>query len=310
MGRRIVVAAELSEYAFSPELLLERMQALYDAMCVLDLAHDRMTQVKYPAADTAFLSERCMVYSDALSAVVRSAVCEGDQPLVLSFLQPDAIRTALSAPGDVSEMTFLSSQHRWKKITLVPLSFEDGQASQVLYLLHDCSFVRSQVEVLRRENTRLREVSERDPLTDLFNRNKLDAMIETEYRGLHSCGVLFFDVNSLKQVNDLQGHAAGDALLRQVADSIRSITSRHVQAYRYGGDEFIAVVGNHPISHMDMLVELCESRLSLLSRRSGIASSVTVGRSYAVAPFHVRELIRLADADMYEHKRAARLPPR
>ena len=122
--------------------------------------------------------------------------------------------------------------------------------------------------------------------------------------------MLFFDVNSLKQVNDRQGHAAGDALLRQVADSIRSITSRNVLAYRYGGDEFIAVVGNHPVSYMELLVELCESRMSLLSRRSGIVSSVAVGRSYAVAPFSVMELIRRADADMYARKRAARLPQR
>ena len=304
------MAVKTNEYTPSSELLLERMQALYDAMCVLDLTRDIMTQVKYPAANTAILSERCMVYSRALITFVRSAVCDEDQPLVQAFLQPEAIRMALSSPKDLAETVFLSRQHHWKKVTLIPLSFEGGQVSQVLFLLHDCSFVRSQVEVLRRENTRLREVSERDALTDLFNRNKLDAMIETEYRGLHSCGVLFFDVNSLKQVNDQQGHAAGDVLLRQVADSIRSITSRNVQAYRYGGDEFIAVVGNHPISYMEMLVELCESRLALLSRRSGMASSVTVGRSYAVAPFSVRNLIRLADADMYERKRAARLPLR
>ena len=302
------MAAEPSDFTPSSELLFERMQALYDAIYVLDLSRDRLIPVK--SADAAVPSERRMAYSSMLSSVVCSAVCDEDRPMVLSFLQPDAIRAALSSPESLSEMVFLSCRHHWKKITLLPLSFKGGQVSQALYLLHDCSFVRSQVEVLRRENTRLREVSERDALTDLFNRNKLDAMIETEYRGLHSCGVLFFDVNSLKQVNDQQGHAAGDVLLRQVADSIRSITSRNVQAYRYGGDEFIAVVGNHPISYMEMLVELCESRLALLSRRSGMASSVTVGRSYAVAPFSVRELIRLADADMYERKRAARLPLR
>lgn len=302
------MAAEPSDFTPSSELLFERMQALYDAIYVLDLSRDRLIPVK--SADAAVPSERRMAYSSVLSSVVCSAVCDEDRPMVLSFLQPDAIRAALSSPESLSEMAFLSCRHHWKKITLLPLSFEGGQVSQALYLLHDCSFVRSQVEVLRRENTHLREVCERDALTDLFNRSKLSAMIETEYCGLHSCGVLFFDVNSLKQVNDQQGHAAGDMLLRQVADSIRSITSRNVQAYRYGGDEFIAVVGNHPISYMEMLVELCESRLALLSRRSGMSSSVTVGRSYAVAPFSVRDLIRLADADMYERKRAARLPLR
>ena len=293
----------------APGLLLERMQTLYDAVCVIDLPRDTTVQVKAPAEGAAFSGQR-MAYSEALPASVRSVVCEEDGPMVLAFLQPEAIRAALPLPESRGEMAFFFFCRHWKKITLLPLSFEGGQVSQALCLVHDCSFVRSQVEVLRRENSRLREVSERDPLTDLFNRNKLDTMIETEYRGLHSCGVLFFDVNSLKQVNDRQGHAAGDALLRQVADSIRSITSRNVLAYRYGGDEFIAVVGNHPISYMELLVELCEYRMTLLGRRSGIASSVTVGRSYAVTPFSVMELIRRADADMYERKRAARLPLR
>lgn len=304
------MAAELSDCALTPGLLFERMQALYDEICVIDLPRDRMTQVKLPAGDAQASGMPCMAYSSALPAIVCSAVCDEDQPMVLAFFQPDAIRAALPAPQSVSEMAFLTRRQRWKKVTLLPLSFEGGLVSQVLCLLYDCSLLRSQVETLRRENIRLREASERDPLTDLFNRSKLDVMIETEYRSLHSCGVLFFDVNSLKQTNDHQGHAAGDALLRQVADSIRSITSRHVQAYRYGGDEFVAIIGNHPIAYMELMVELCESRLSLLSRRSGMASSVAIGRSYAVAPFHIRELIRLADADMYERKRASRLPHR
>lgn len=304
------MAAELSDLALAPGLLFERMQALYDVICVIDLPRDRMTQVKYPPVDAEAPYKRSMAYTGMLPLIVSTAVCDEDQPMVSTFLQPDAIRAALPAPQSLCEMAFLTCRRLWKKITLLPLSFEAGQLSQVLCLIDDCSLVHSQVETLRRENLRLREASERDPLTDLFNRGKLDAMIETEYRSLHSCGVLFFDVNSLKQTNDQQGHAAGDALLRQVADSIRSITSRHVQAYRYGGDEFVAIVGNHPVAYMELLVELCESRLSLLSRRSGMASSVAIGRSYAVAPFHIRELIRLADADMYTHKRATKFLPR
>ena len=65
------MAIKTNEYTPSSELLLERMQALYDAMCVLDLTRDIMTQVKYPAANTAILSERWMVYSRALITFVR-----------------------------------------------------------------------------------------------------------------------------------------------------------------------------------------------------------------------------------------------
>lgn len=294
----------------APELLLDRLQMLYDVISVIDFTRDIMIQIKDTEIGVPEFALPQVPYSKLLSVGVGATVCPEDQQKVLEFLKPDAIRKALTSPDGQCEMVFLSHQKQWKKINLLPLTFKDGKVEKVLYLHHDCSVVRSQNEVLRRENSRLLEVSERDKLTNLYNRNKLERMIETEYKGMHSCGVLFFDVNSLKQINDQYGHSAGDTLLRQVADSIRSITSRNVLAYRYGGDEFIAVVGNHPVSYMEMLIELCDSRLRHLSRHSGIPSSVTVGHAYAVAPFDVRDLIRQADEDMYEHKRADRQPLR
>lgn len=294
----------------APELLLDRMQLLYDVISMLDLSRDVMIQIKAIDIGVPEFQQPQVPYSSLLDIGVSATVCPEDQQKVIGFLRPESIRKALTSDDGQCEMVFRSHQKQWKKITLLPLSFKDGQVEKVLYLHHDCSVVRSENELLRRENSRLLEVSERDKLTDLYNRNKLERMIESEYKGLHSCGVLFFDVNSLKQINDQYGHSAGDTLLRQVADSIRSITSRNVLAYRYGGDEFIAVVGNHPVSYMEMLIELCDSRLRHLSRRSGIPSSVTVGHAYAVAPFDVRDLIRQADEDMYEHKRAAKRSPR
>ncbi len=63
------------------------------------------------------------------------------------------------------------------------------------------------------ERARLKDLSEHDGLTDLFNRVKFEAMMEKEYKSLSSCGVLFFDVNYLKETNDLMGHQSGDRLL-------------------------------------------------------------------------------------------------
>ena len=89
------MAAKLPEYAPTSELLLTRMQALYDVMSVIDLTHDILIQIKSPAEDAATFGEQHTARSSTLSTIVRASVCDEDQPLVLTFLQPDAIRAAL-----------------------------------------------------------------------------------------------------------------------------------------------------------------------------------------------------------------------
>lgn len=152
------------------------------------------------------------------------------------------------------------------------------------------------------ERAKLKDLSEHDGLTDLFNRVKYESMLETEYKALRSCGVLFFDVNYLKETNDTLGHDAGDALICLVADSIRSITSRRVHGYRYGGDEFVVVAPDASEKDLAHLTTMWSTRLRTLSADICFACSVAVGQSWSEAPLSVDTLIQLADQDMYRHK--------
>lgn len=147
-----------------------------------------------------------------------------------------------------------------------------------------------------------REMAEHDELTGLFNRTKLAHMCKGEYQTLKTCGVLFFDVNHLKTVNDTQGHSAGDSLLRLVADSIRSITNRRVHGYRYGGDEFIVVVCNGEESELLSLIGLCRSRMNLLAADRKMIATAAVGTAWSKAPFVLEALIQKADQAMYADK--------
>ncbi len=114
--------------------------------------------------------------------------------------------------------------------------------------------------------------------------------------------MLYFDLNMLKEVNDTLGHDAGDALLCQFAESIRSISSHHVHAYRYGGDEFIVIVCNSSESRLEQLLDMWRHRLDHLSKLSGMPCSVAVGKAFSKAPFEVEQLIQQADAAMYANK--------
>lgn len=284
--------------------LLARLMKMYDAVCLLDLERDTIFQLKYPATSVGPLSEREIPFRSSLPAVAEAIVCPDDRATVLGFLDPEHIRTAFHSIDDRLECTFLSLHDHWKQIILMPLDFDQGVTRRVIYLHIDRTPFHIQYERLSRESARLRHLCEHDELTYLFNRTKLAEMMDTEYRELSSCAVLFFDINFLKEVNDTHGHEAGDALLCQFAESIRSIANHDVHPYRYGGDEFIVIVCNAQESDLDVLLEMWRDRLNHLCRRSGLPCSVAVGRAYSEAPFTLDELILQADEAMYQNKRA------
>lgn len=285
-----------------PAEILDKIAGLYDAVCLLDLDRDTLFQLKYPASSVPSLREREIPFSTLLPSIVDALVSPNDQSNVREFLDPEHLRTAFKGINDRQEFAFLSRHDHWKKSVLLPLDYEDGVTHRVLYMHSDHSFSHERYMSIMRECGRLRQLSEHDRLTYLFNRTKLDEMQETEYRELTSCGVLYFDLNMLKEVNDTLGHEAGDALLCQFAESIRSISSHDVHAYRYGGDEFIVIVCNCKEERLDQLLDMWRHRLSHLVKLSGMPCSVAVGQAFSEAPFELEQLIQRADAAMYVNK--------
>ena len=279
--------------------IFDKLHIHYDAICLFCVSRDSILQLKFPIQDDNLLSSsRQLSWSMALPLVVKSHVCAEDQLMVFTFLQPHNLQAALPAADSAAEIAFRSQNDHWKKLVVHPLSFKNGKADEILYLLIDQT-----VELNRFDE--LKALSERDELTYLFNRTKLNQMIETEYADLTSCGVLFFDVNNLKPINDCQGHDAGDRLLQLVAESLRSVVNREVHAFRYGGDEFLVVAPNCTAEHMDTLILMCQNRMRTLSLKQGIEASVAVGKAWSDAgrDINIYNLIRIADREMYINKR-------
>ena len=85
-----------------------------------------------------------------------------------------------------------------------------------------------------------------DPLTDAYNRRYLDRRLEAELsagrRHRTPVGVLLVDVDHFKRVNDTYGHAAGDEVLRSVADVLRAVVRTEDVVCRWGGEEFLVVL--------------------------------------------------------------------
>ena len=151
--------------------------------------------------------------------------------------------------------------------------------------------------------------SEHDHLTGLYNKGKYMTMLENEYEKLDSVGILNFDVNNLKVMNDNFGHEAGDRLLIKAANSIRKVTSNKVHGYRMGGDEFMLVACDVNKSEVDSLKQRWEDELARLnSADDGIDCVIAVGVAHGEKDYDIHALLKEADELMYEDKKKKKKP--
>ncbi len=105
----------------------------------------------------------------------------------------------------------------------------------------------------------LKRLSERDPLTGLYNRRRLHEEIvrqlATLHRHLRPFGLLVIDLDRFKQVNDTAGHAAGDALLVEVAHALKRQLRTADYVARVGGDEFVVLLPDVKAGSVEAVTE-------------------------------------------------------
>ncbi len=120
-------------------------------------------------------------------------------------------------------------------------------------------------------------------------------------------GVLFVDVDGFKRLNDLLGHETGDAVLRDVAAHLRGSIRESDLAARWGGDEFVVLLTGltDPEAAGVVAGKIVEAfRPPSLAERPDVAVSLSIG--VAICPEDPHEILRRADAAMYEAKRAGK----
>lgn len=156
-----------------------------------------------------------------------------------------------------------------------------------------------------------RWVSVTDALTGLFNQRylseRLPAEIDraTQYAGRVS--LLMMDADTLKQVNDRYGHDRGDQLIRGIADVLREHIRIGDTAIRYAGDEFLVILPDATDEQARAVGERIRRAVLDLDIAEGIPTSISMGA--ATYPDHassMEELVKYADAALYESKRTGR----
>lgn len=162
---------------------------------------------------------------------------------------------------------------------------------------------------------RLQKVAALDPLTGLLNRrfglDRLGEEFSRAVRGSEPLGVLLFDIDHFKQVNDTHGHQAGDQMLQAVAESARAAVREGDTLIRYGGEEFLVVLPGAGVSDVRELGERIRRAVEATEVAIGSAKiSVTVSVGAVAFPAakvaDIDDLISRADAAMYAAKSAGR----
>ena len=148
----------------------------------------------------------------------------------------------------------------------------------------------------------LKVLSSRDMLTGVLNRNEMNNVVEALSNGKQgagkSIGVVFADLNGLKIANDVGGHNAGDRVLRNAAAALQDVFESN-RIFRAGGDEFTVIISD---TTEDELLEKAGELREAAQRYDDV--SFSIGTCIKADGTDVREALKIADARMYEDKRA------
>lgn len=156
---------------------------------------------------------------------------------------------------------------------------------------------------------REREYARKDMLTGLANRVELLDRLEIEQGHSERSGrpysVLFIDIDLFKALNDTHGHQVGDEALKMLASILRSSSRKVDVAARLGGDEFVLLLPDTDEQSCEVMIKRIEAATKQAFEEQFWQVSVSIGKSTKIGKTKdVDSVIRLADENMYEAKKA------
>ena len=166
----------------------------------------------------------------------------------------------------------------------------------------------------KKKEERLEYLALHDGLTGLANRKNFDevlrALVLDAKKKNQQFGVIFFDLDGFKNVNDTLGHDFGDFLLQTVANKLTDSVRDVDLVARFGGDEFAALITDiHSQDEMIQVAERCLKAVGTEVEKGGETArfGVSIGMSmYPENSLEADELLKKADAAMYEAKKAGK----
>jgi len=138
------------------------------------------------------------------------------------------------------------ADYMYQNSTIFPLTDLRGVVTHLCMIIYDVTDVATSRLELESMNGQLRQLSKTDFLTELNNRGTWEDALSQEFKRLkrsgHTGSLLMCDIDHFKRINDTYGHAAGDVVIKQVAQAVKKNLRETDLAGRYGGEEFAVLL--------------------------------------------------------------------
>jgi diguanylate cyclase (GGDEF)-like protein len=192
----------------------------------------------------------------------------------------------------------------------IAMGFVLYSAGQIKELESEITKRKKTEDALIESEKKFQKLSITDELTGLFNvrcfYNQLKAEIDRADRYSSPLSLIFVDVDDFKNYNDTYGHLEGDQVLRNIGHAIQSCMRGPDSAYRYGGDEFVAILPETHEQGATVLAERIGKKIEaykfLPNPNKAVSITVSVGISEYTPGEGVAAFVKRADMNMYVAK--------
>ena len=227
------------------------------------------------------------------------------------------MQTGKPLVGIEEQESWADGHETWVSTTKVPLRDRNGNVVGVFGISRDITERKRAEQLLQEQSTRLADQAQTlerlaslDELTGLYNRRGLTTVgaqvLYEQRRTGNSLGVLFIDLDGLKDINDRFGHRAGDQALQATAEVIREQTRPSDVAARIGGDEFCLLISDASAETLTTVAARIDTAVADHNRAVGAPYCVSLSSGSFLAdprsPGTINDLIEQADATMYQRK--------
>lgn len=160
------------------------------------------------------------------------------------------------------------------------------------------------------DRKKLETISEKDSLTGLYNRSKINEVLDTEYKRserYHApfC-ILIIDVDKFKVVNDTYGHLLGDSVLCELSNLLRYNVRQTDYVGRWGGEEFVVICPQTELEGGVAVAEKLRKSIELFNFDEVKKVTVSIGVSAFEKGYNIQKILESADKNLYRAKAAGR----
>lgn len=153
--------------------------------------------------------------------------------------------------------------------------------------------------------------SNHDSMTQLYNKRHYKEQLKEQLKELQNdctIGVIYFDIDNLKRMNDTFGHEKGDAVILKAAEFIRRYLTEQASGFRIGGDEFVMLIRDCTEEKVQELVSTMrgDEKGNLSDVTAEFYCRLAIGGAFRKTAETLEETIKRADDEMYKNKHSVR----